>query len=136
MDGAALDAQYAAADVFVLPTFYEGYGMAVAEALARGLPVISTPTGAIAELVNGCGPGQPQGPSPKPPTGRGHISPDQPAGLLVPPGDASALAAALSRVIGDRGFRLRLAAGARRMREQLPTWKDAARKMAAVLGAA
>ena len=49
---AALDQRYEAADVFVLPTRHEGYGMAVAEAVARGLPVISTPTGAIPELVD------------------------------------------------------------------------------------
>ena len=42
---------YDRSDVLVLPTFYEGYGMAVAEALARGIPVVSTRTGAIPDLV-------------------------------------------------------------------------------------
>jgi len=59
MDATALGAQYDRADVFVLPTRYEGYGMAVAEALARGLPVISTATGAIEDLVLGSGSVQP-----------------------------------------------------------------------------
>ena len=109
LDETNLGACYDSADVFVLPTFYEGYGMAVAEALARGLPVISTPTGAIPDLVAGG------------------------AGLLVPPGDSEALAAALSRILGDTRFRAQLAEGARKVRDRLPSWPDAAGKMAAVL---
>jgi glycosyltransferase involved in cell wall biosynthesis len=105
-----LPAFYEAADVFVLPTLYEGYGMAVAEALARGLPVVSTKTGAIAELVGGT------------------------AGILVAPGDVHVLAQALSSVLDDdSGVRQRLAAGARQVRDRLPTWDDAASRMEAAL---
>jgi glycosyltransferase involved in cell wall biosynthesis len=107
---ATLPAFYASADVFVLPTLYEGYGMAVAEALARGLPVVSTKTGAIPELVGGT------------------------AGIVVAPGDVQALADALSSVLDDAsGVRLRLAAGARQVRGTLPTWDDAVSRMDAVL---
>ena len=122
MGGAGLEARYDAADLFVLATFYEGYGMAVAEALARGIPVVSTPTGAIGELIAGRGS-----------SGRDRLQPDQAAGLLVPPGDATALAAALSRAIGDDECRGRLADGARRVRDRLPTWTDAAARMARAL---
>ncbi len=108
-DDAMLAAAYAGADVFVLPTLYEGYGMVVAEALARGLPVVSTPTGAIAALVG------------------------EHAGVLVPPGDDAALEAALRRVIGDPALRARLSEGARRVRAHLPTWADAASRMADIL---
>jgi len=107
---ATLPAFYASADVFVLPTLYEGYGMAVAEALARGLPVVSTKTGAIAELVGGT------------------------AGIVVQPGNVHALAQALSSVLDDdSGVRQRLAAGARQVRDTLPTWDDAVSRMDAVL---
>jgi glycosyltransferase involved in cell wall biosynthesis len=99
--GAALDAAYDAADLFVLPTRYEGYGMAVAEALARGLPVVSTATGAIAELVGAD------------------------AGVLVPSNDAEALAAVLANVMTDAAEYARLRRGALRVRGSLPTW-DAA----------
>jgi glycosyltransferase involved in cell wall biosynthesis len=112
LDEAALAECYDRADLFVLATLHETYGMAVAEALAHGLPVVSTLTGAIPELVD--------------PDGDG-------AGLLVPPGDAAALADALSRAVGDAGLRDRLAQGARRVRDRLPTWDEAASKMAAAL---
>ncbi|GGF32316.1 glycosyl transferase [Aliidongia dinghuensis] len=79
---------YRAADVFVLPSFYEGYGMAYAEAMAHGLPVIGTDAGAIPETV-----------------------PDT-AGILVPAGDRAALTAALDRMIGDADLRRLYAAGA------------------------
>jgi len=110
MDADALGTEYDRADVFVLATLYEGYGMAVAEALARGLPVISTATGAIGELV-------------------------QDAGIIVPPGDLPALTDALSRVVGDAHLRSRLAANARQARERLPTWDRAAAAMAGALEA-
>ncbi len=100
---------YQAASLFVLPTLYEGYGMAVAEALAHGLPVISTHTGAISELV---GPG---------------------AGLLVPPGDVQALREALSRVMCEPALLASLAHGARAARSSLPRWPDACERMALAL---
>ena len=108
-DAAGLNAIYDTADLFVLATLHETYGMAVAEALARGLPVVSTTTGAIADLVG------------------------DDAGLLVPPGDEPALAAALSQAIGDRLLYQRLVAGARRARARLPAWDDALSRMTAVL---
>jgi glycosyltransferase involved in cell wall biosynthesis len=104
-----LDLEYDRADVFVLPTFHEGYGMVVGEALARGLPVISSPTGAIAELVTAN------------------------AGVLVPPGNVAELASVLAKVIDNKGERARLAEGARQLRDRLPTWEIAARRMAAAL---
>jgi glycosyltransferase involved in cell wall biosynthesis len=83
--------------------------MALAEALAHGLPVVATMTGAARELVGAT------------------------AGLLVPAGDVSALAAALSRVIGDADLRARLAEGARGVRERLPDWEQASARMATAL---
>jgi glycosyltransferase involved in cell wall biosynthesis len=97
-----LAALYAEADVFALASHFEGYGMAYAEALAHGLPVIGTSGGAIPDTV--------------PPE----------AGLLVPPGDILALATALRRVIGDSDLRRRLTGGARAAAPQLPTWRQSA----------
>jgi glycosyltransferase involved in cell wall biosynthesis len=93
---------YRAADVFVLPSFYEGYGMVYAEAMVHGLPIIATRAGAIPETV---------------PPG---------AGLLVPPGDPVALAQALRRVLSDPAFAARLAAGSRAAGARLPDWRKAA----------
>jgi glycosyltransferase involved in cell wall biosynthesis len=117
LDSRALNAHYAAADLFVLPTLYEGYGMAVAEALARGLPVVSTATGAIDYLVAG-GFGRPS---------------DRPAGIVVPPGDQDAFTQALARVVGDADLRARMADGARLARARLPRWPHACEAMERVL---
>jgi glycosyltransferase involved in cell wall biosynthesis len=85
-----------ACDVFVLPSRQEGLGVAALEAMARGRPVVATSVGGLAEVVT---PGE--------------------CGLLVPPDDADALAAALERLIGDPEFATRLgAAGARRVEER------------------
>ena len=102
---------YAEADIFVLASRHEGYGMAYAEAMANGLPVIGTTAGAIPETV---------------PTG---------AGMLVPPDDAVALAAALRRLIEDSNERQRLAGGARAAAAALPTWQDSAALFAQALEA-
>jgi glycosyltransferase involved in cell wall biosynthesis len=115
LDANALAAEYDRADLFVLPTLYEGYGMAVAEALARGLPVVSTTTGSIEDLVLG--------------TGGIRLKPDLAAGLVVPPGDLPAFTAALSRAIGDPVLRASLAANARGVRVRLTTWEAAAAAM-------
>jgi glycosyltransferase involved in cell wall biosynthesis len=109
LDAIELSRCYDRADVFVLATLQETYGMAVAEALAHGLPIVATATGAIPEMVG------------------------EEAGLLVPPGDSAALSDALSRVIVDAVLRARLAAGAGSARNRLPTWDQASRRMASAL---
>jgi glycosyltransferase involved in cell wall biosynthesis len=103
---------YADADVFVLASRFEGYGMAYAEAIAHGVPVIGTTAGAIPRTV-------PKG-----------------TGILVPPDDAAALASALRRLIVDPAERERLAAGARAAARRLPTWRGAARAFLKVIAAA
>lgn len=100
---------YAAADLFVLPSHLEGYGMALAEALARGLPLVTTPAAAIVET----------------------LPPD--CLRLVPPGDAAALAAVLEELLGNPAARQRLREGARRARASLPDWAEAGRAFAAEL---
>ena len=100
-----LDTFYHSASMFVLATHYEGYGMVLTEALARGLPVLSTRGGAVPDTL--------------PPE----------AGVLVPPGDEAALAVALEELLaGPEGAarRARLAEGALRYGRSLPTWGDAA----------
>ena len=109
LDNEALEREYERADVFVLASYLEGYGMALAEAVAHGLPVISTTAGAIPETVPAA------------------------ASVLVPPGDSRALAAALASLMDDPARRSMLAANARTARASLPTWKSAAKKFAAAL---
>jgi len=105
----ALARKYREAQVFVLPSHYEGYGMVAAEALAYGLPIVSTTGGALGQTV--------------------------PAGacLQVPPDDPVALADALRRVIVERETRAELAAGAREAARTLPDWRTAGARFADVL---
>lgn len=97
-----LDRCYDRADVFVLSSHYEGYGMVLAEALARGLPIVTTTGGAAAETV-----------------------PDGTA-LKVAPGDAEALRQALRQLIDDRALRRRLADTAWHAGQTLQRWSDSA----------
>ena len=102
---------YASADLFVLASRFEGYGMAYAEAIAHGLPVIGTTAGAIPDTV---------------PPG---------AGVLVAPDDTDALALALRRVIENPGERRRMAMSAREAARHLPSWRDSAKIVAHALEA-
>jgi glycosyltransferase involved in cell wall biosynthesis len=100
---------YASSDLFVLPSRFEGYGMAYTEAIAHGVPVVGTNAGAIPDTV---------------PAG---------AGVLVAPDDVEALAVVLRRLIEDPAERERLAAGAREASTSFPTWGESASLFAGVL---
>ena len=113
--GAVLDASYAAADLMVLASYAETYGMAVTEALARGIPVLATDVGGLPEAVGRA----PDGGVP---------------GILVPPEDPAALAAELRGWFGEADVRRRLKAAARGRRAALDGWATTARSLAGVLG--
>lgn len=102
---------YARADLFVLASRFEGYGMAFAEALAHGLPIVGTTAGAIVETVPAN------------------------AGILVEPDEVPALSDALRRLITDPVLRNVLAAGARSGAAALPTWRQSAELFSQVLAA-
>jgi glycosyltransferase involved in cell wall biosynthesis len=104
-----LGALYESADIFVLASRNEGYGMVFSEAMQHGLPIVATTAGAVPESV--------------PPA----------AGLLVTPDNPRALASALRRLISDSGERRRYAAGARAAAASLPLWQDTGRCVAEAL---
>ncbi|MBN1827452.1 MAG: glycosyltransferase [Candidatus Eisenbacteria bacterium] len=89
---AALQKLYAECDFFVAPSRYESFGIVYLEAMAHGKPVVACSAGGPARLVR-----------------------DGETGLLVPPDDPEALAAAMLRLAGDRSLRLRLGVEAWRM---------------------
>jgi glycosyltransferase involved in cell wall biosynthesis len=111
--GAVGDAElatlYDRADIFVSPSLFEGYGMGLAEAMARGLPLVASTGGAAAETV------------------------PETAGLKVPPADAVAFREALERMIADPVLRRTFADGAWAAGQALPRWRDAAARVADVL---
>ncbi len=106
---ATLDRYYDSTDLFVMPSLYEGYGMVLAEAMARGLPIICTTGGAAAYTV-----------------------PDA-AAIKVPPGDPDALSTALARALDDRKLRVRLSDASWDAGRTLPTWNETARRIAATI---
>jgi glycosyltransferase involved in cell wall biosynthesis len=97
----ALARAYASAGIFALPARGEAYGIAFAEALASGLPVVGCRSGYVPALVGD-------------------------AGLLVEPGDVSGLGRALALVLADGDRRGKLAAAARQRARALPTWEESA----------
>ena len=114
LTGAALDAAYAGADLLVLPSRAETYGMVVTEALARGLPVLATLVDGVPEALGAA----PDGTLP---------------GALVPPGDPDALAAALRAWLTDADLRLRWRTAARARRATLRGWDVTTRLLSEVL---
>jgi len=102
IDDTALAAAYAAADLFALPSRYEGYGVVYAEALAQGMPVVACDAGPVPELLG------------------------REAALLVPPGDVEALSGALDLLLNDAGMRGRMSSAARSRAKALPRWENTA----------
>jgi glycosyltransferase involved in cell wall biosynthesis len=107
----ALQGLYASADLFVMPSLFEGYGMVLAEAMARGLPIVCTTGGAAAETVA------------------------DDAALKVPPGDYAALRKALRRAITEPLLRQRLSDASWAAGQRLPRWDDTSRSIAGCIKA-
>jgi glycosyltransferase involved in cell wall biosynthesis len=109
--GSELDRTYAAADLLVLPSHAETYGMVVTEALAHGVPVVATDVGGVSEALGD-------------------------GGLLVPPGDPEVLGSALRRWLADAELRRRLRSAARERRASLRGWPATSAVVAGVLARA
>lgn len=104
-----LDRLYAGADIFLMPSLFEGYGMVLAEAMARGLPIVCTTGGAAAETV-----------------------PDA-AALKVRPGDIAGFASAVRALIDEQETRRRLAEASWAAGQRLPDWDETTARIAAVI---
>jgi glycosyltransferase involved in cell wall biosynthesis len=108
VDGRRMVELYAEADVAVVPSLYEGFSLPAVEAMACGVPLVSTTGGALPEVVGT----------------------DGDTALLVPPGDSGALATAIGTLLDDADLRRRLGAAGRRRVLQRYTWQAAARATA------
>jgi len=115
--GAELGRAYATADLLVLPSRVETYGMAVTEALARGVPVVAADVGGISEAL-------------------GHGNGGSRPGLLVPPENATALAAGLRTWLCDAEVRRTWRRAARERRSSLPRWSATTSALSRVLAEA
>lgn len=107
---AKVHSAYKSADIFVLPSLFEGYGMVYAEAIIRGIPVIGTTAGAIPKTV-----------------------PDT-CGILVEPQNVDELTQALKLMISDRKLREYYRKGAIKAEADFPTWEASAQKFSQILG--
>ncbi|MFJ6194692.1 glycosyltransferase family 4 protein [Micromonospora sp. NPDC092111] len=114
LTGPALDAAYAGADLLVLASHAETYGMVVTEALARGVPVLASTVGGLPEALGRCADGTAPG-------------------VLVPPGDPVALAGALRRWLHSADLRDRLRRAARDRRADLAGWPETTTVISQVL---
>ncbi|HEX2677433.1 MAG TPA: glycosyltransferase family 4 protein, partial [Polyangiales bacterium] len=110
LDAAGVAEQLALADVLVLPSILEGYGMVLSEALWAGVPFIAARVGAAEALVSRTA-----------------------AGLLYEPNDANGLGTALSRFVADRSLRAQLRRAAWQAEEHLPRWRETALAVRATL---
>jgi glycosyltransferase involved in cell wall biosynthesis len=110
LDAPALEAEYGRTDLLVAPSRTESYGLAVGDALRRGIPVIASRVGGLPEAA-------------RPADAR----------ILVPPGDPQALATALRRWITDPGLRARMTDAAREAGPRRRRWDDTARVVDGVL---
>lgn len=106
---ATLNKYFDTADLFVMSSLFEGYGMVLAEAMARGLPIVCTTGGAASDTV-------PDG-----------------AALKVAPGNADALTAAIEKALSDKRLRRRMADASWEMGRTLPPWTETTRRVAAVI---
>ena len=109
LDDAGLEKEYSAASLFVLPSHFEGYGMAFTEALARGLPVVAGSGGALVETV------------------------PRDAGVFVTPGNFGELALTLRRLLTSPAEVSKRAEAAWNYAKKLPRWNDTARLIADAL---
>lgn len=100
LSGEGLEQAYAEADIFCLPSRYEGYGMVFAEAMMRALPIIACNTGAVADLV--------------PPR----------AGILTPVNNPGAMAEALEELLEDAPFRAMMGDAGRTHALTIPGWDE------------
>ena len=105
LDAAALAGRYASARVFVSASRYEGWPIAVAEAMASGVPVVAFDVAGVRELVR-----------------------HEEDGLLVPVGDIDGLARALRRLWTDASLRDRMGRSARVSARSWPNWRDASER--------
>ncbi len=109
VDETELALAYAKADLFVMPSLFEGYGMVITEALSRGLPIVSTRGGALAEVV------------------------PRDAALIVEPGDARDLREAVRRMLVEPALRASKSAAAWALAGELPRWSETAATIANVV---